>query len=202
MIRVVHPGSGSWVYPSRIKRSKRPRIRFRNTAETSKKNLFLFPCRFLLVYWLNSWILLLLFSSFNMFTNTLLMTIVFIWTLKLCVAGTVVNQIHADLKSEKSERGGADKEDRRRELNFPDRQVRPPPGIVSVILEKLGIRIRIQVALLALYQYGTVSPTVSGTRNLNRIRIQNQQNWQKFHKIKLISTFLDMHLPLHGSGWY
>ena len=37
------------------------------------------------------------------------------------MAGTVVNQIHPDLKSEKSER--SDKEERRRELNFPDRQV-------------------------------------------------------------------------------
>jgi hypothetical protein len=40
--------------------------------------------------------------------------------------GTVVNQIHADLKSEKSERSGSDKEERRRELNFPDRQVTYP----------------------------------------------------------------------------
>ncbi len=77
----------------------------------------------------------------------------------MCVAGTVVNQIHADLKSEKSERGGADKEDRRRELNFPDRQVTPPPPPASrVILEKLAIRIRIQMAL----GFVSVSPSVCG----------------------------------------
>lgn len=43
---------------------------------------------------------------------------------KLSSAGTVVNQIHPDMKSEKSER--SDKEDhRRRELNLPDRQAAP-----------------------------------------------------------------------------
>jgi hypothetical protein len=58
---------------------------------------------------------------------------------EMCVAGTVVNQIHADLKSEKSERGGADKEDRRRELNFPDRQVPPlPPPPHHSHLRKVG----------------------------------------------------------------
>jgi hypothetical protein len=44
-----------------------------------------------------------------------------------CYAGTVVNQIHQDAKSEKSER--SDQEDRRRELNFPDRQVNTSRGL-------------------------------------------------------------------------
>jgi hypothetical protein len=46
----------------------------------------------------------------------------------------------------------------------------------------------------------TVSPTALGTRNRTRILIQNQKNWQKIYKIKLIPTNLDMHLSSLGSG--
>jgi hypothetical protein len=97
---------------------------------------------------------------------------------ELCVAGTVVNQIHADLKSEKSERGGADKEDRRRVLNFPDIKVTPPPPPASHSSQKSWAS-GSAFKWLSWLCISTVSPTVLGTRNRIRIRIQNRQNWQK-----------------------
>jgi hypothetical protein len=107
---------------------------------------------------------------------------------ELCVAGTVVNQIHADLKSEKSERGGADKEDRRRELNFPDRQVRgpPPPGITGHP-RKVGHPDPHSSGSPGFVSVPYLPSTVLGIRN--RIRIQNRQNWPKNLKLTDLNLF-------------